>query len=57
MVKLAKQYYRLADGSKKINCYHVTISKEILSKAKIDENAELKIYTKNKKIIIEKEEE
>ena len=55
MAKLAKQYYRLADGSKKINCYHVTISKEILNKAKIDENAELKIYTKNKKIIIEKE--
>ena len=53
MVKLSKQYYRLMDGSKKVNCYHLTISKSVLEKANINENAELSIKTKHKKIIIE----
>lgn len=53
MVKLAKQYYRLMDGTKKINCYHITITKSILEKANINEDAELNIKVKHKKIIIE----
>ena len=53
MVKLAKQYYKLADNSKKINCYHITITKEILNKSNIADDTELNIIPKNKKIIIE----
>jgi len=53
MVKLAKQYYRLVDGAKKVNCYHLNISKDTIKKANIDENAELSIKIKHKKLIIE----
>ena len=52
-MKLARQYYRLADGSKKINCYHIAITKKMLEQANINENAELNLKIKNKKIIIE----
>lgn len=54
MVKLAKQYYRLADGTKKINCYHVAISKQMLKDARIDENSKIKITAEKNKIIIER---
>jgi len=55
MSKLAKQYYLNTKGEKKINCYKATISKEILKQTNIKENDPVKIYTKDNKIIIEKD--
>jgi len=54
MVKLAKQYYLNKDGTKKINCYHLTISKQILEKSKIADDSNLVIIPKKNKLIIEK---
>lgn len=57
MVKLAKQYYWLKDGTKKLNCYHIAINKKILDDANINDDAELNIKAKKGKIIIERNEE
>lgn len=54
MSKLAKQYYLNAKGEKKVNCYKVNISKEILKCTDIKENDEIVIYPLNGKIIIAK---
>lgn len=54
MAKLNKQYYYTSTGEKKLNCYHVIITKEIVNKANIKEEDEIKIYTNDNKIIIEK---
>lgn len=53
MSKLAKQYYRLKDGTKKLNCYHIAITKNILESANIKDDVDLNIKTKKGKIIIE----
>ena len=53
MPKLAKQYYFNAKGEKKINCYKVNISKQIIDKTNL-EDEEIKIVVKDNKIIIEK---
>ena len=54
MPKLAKQYYLNAKGEKKVNCYKVNISKELLKLTHIKENDDIKIYVQNGKIIIDK---
>lgn len=54
MAKLTKQMYYKADGTKRINCYKVAISKEIVKKSKIQDNDEIKISAGENKIIIEK---
>lgn len=54
MAKLIKQMYYKANGEKKINCYKVALSKEIVKQAKIKDDDEIKIYTKYNMIIIEK---
>mgnify|MGYP004479700957 FL=1 len=54
MAKLTKQMYFKADGSKRINCYKVAISKEIVKQANIQDDEEIKIYAGENKIIIEK---
>lgn len=54
MTKLTKQMYYKADGSKRINCYKVAISKEIVKQANIQDDEEIKIYAVENKIIIEK---
>ena len=54
MAKLTKQMYYKADGPKRINCYKVAISKEIVKQANIQDDEEIKIYKKKNKIIIEK---
>lgn len=56
MPKLAKNYYRTAKGEKKLNCYLIHIPKEIVKKTNISENDDVKVYEKNKKIIIERAE-
>ena len=54
MQKLSRQYYYTKSGERKINCYKVNLSREIISEAQITENDNLKIYVKDNKIIIEK---
>lgn len=57
MQKLGKQYYYSPTGEKKINCYKINISKEIIEKTNIKNNDNIKVYAKDNKIIIEKEEQ
>lgn len=52
MTKLAKLYYSTLKGEKKINCYTIHISKEVVDKAKL-EDKQVKITSKDNKIIIE----
>lgn len=54
MAKLGKQPYFTRAGEKKINCYKVNIKKEIVEQAGIKDTDEIKVYTKDGKIIIEK---
>lgn len=55
MAKLGKNSYRTAKGEKKLNCYMVPLTKELVAQTNITESDELKITTKDNKIIIEKE--
>lgn len=55
MTKFAKNYYYGKNGEKKLNCYMINISKEVVKQANIEENDKVKIYSKDNKIIIEKE--
>lgn len=52
MARLSKNYYRTAKGEKKLNCYGVKISKEIVKKAGL-EDKQINVYAKGKQIIIE----
>lgn len=53
MPKLAKQYYLNAKGEKKVNCYKVNLSKQLVDKTDL-EDKEIKIVVKDNKIIIER---
>ena len=54
MPKLAKNYYYGKNGERKVNCYVVNISKEILNKTDIKDTDVVNIIAKDGKIIIEK---
>ena len=54
MTKLNKANYYNRKEKKKVNCYKVNISKELIAKANISEEDEINIYAKDGKIIIEK---
>lgn len=54
MPKLTKQYYFKRNGERRINCYHINLSKDIINKTNIQEQDELKISVIDNKIIIEK---
>jgi len=54
MKKLNKQYYYSPNGERKVNCYHITISKSLLQQTSIKEDDELQMYAKDDKIVIEK---
>jgi antitoxin component of MazEF toxin-antitoxin module len=54
MTKLNKMYYYTAKKEKKLNCYYVTIPKEMIEKAKLNE--EIKLEIENDKIIIKNKE-
>lgn len=54
MPKLAKNYYYGKNGERKVNCYIVNISKELLNKTDIKDTDTVNIITKDGKIIIEK---
>lgn len=55
MAKLTKQMYYKANGEKGLNCYKVVISKELISQTNIKDDDNIKVYAKNNKIIIEKD--
>lgn len=54
MAKLNKQSYTTSKGIKKVNCYTVNIPKKIVKETDIGDYDEIKIYTEDNKIIIEK---
>ena len=54
MAKFIKQRYYGKNGEKKINCYHVNISKFILLASGMTENDEIEVKAHDGKIIIEK---
>lgn len=51
MPKLNKMYYHTSKGEKKLNCYYITIPKELIEQAGLNE--QVKISAKDDKIIIE----
>ena len=53
-MKLIKQKYYNANGEEKVNCYHINICKKIVDKTDLKDK-EIKVYAKDNKIIIEKE--
>lgn len=54
MAKLGKQmYYSIKDKEKKLNCYKINIPKEVVNKTDLVDK-EVKVYSKDNKIIIEK---
>lgn len=53
MAKLTKQMYYKANGEKKINCYKVALSKEVVRQAGFNEETKLEVRAENGKIIIE----
>lgn len=50
MAKLNKMYYYTSKKEKKLNCYYITIPKEMIEKAGLKEQVELKV--EGNKIII-----
>lgn len=55
MQKIGKQYYYTKDGKRKVSSYKIYIPKTIAESAGITDTDKLKIYNKDRKIIIEKE--
>lgn len=53
MSKLAKQYWINSKGEKKVNCYKLNLSKQLVDKTDLGDK-EIKIVVKDNKIIIEK---
>ena len=57
MPKLAKNMYKsLKTGERRLNCYMCNIPKVVVEKSDIKDDDNIKIYVKNKKIIIERAE-
>lgn len=54
MTKLNKKYYYDKDNNKKLNCFFVNLSKEIVKKTDIKDDDFIEVYVNNKKIIIER---
>lgn len=57
MQKIQQQRYRTLSGEIKVNCYKITLSKEVIKQAGFDEETKLEVRAKNGKIIIEKGEQ
>lgn len=56
MQKIQQQRYRTINGEIKINCYKITLSKEVVKQAGFDEQTKLNVRAENGKIIVEKGE-
>ena len=54
MAKLAKQYWINAKGERKVNCYKLTISREIVEKLELQDK-EIKVKIIDNKLIIDKQ--
>lgn len=54
MTKLNKQMYYTSKGEKKINCYKLNISKEIVKESGITDQDTIVISAEKNKIIIKK---
>ncbi len=54
MAKLMKNCYYDRNGNKKINCYMANIPKSVVAETNITESSEIKVYSQENKIIIEK---
>jgi len=54
MSRLNKQYYYNSSREKKLNCYHIHLSKEIVNKAGFEEDDELVSYVEYGTIVIAK---
>lgn len=54
MAKLNKMYYYTSKGEKKLNCYNIAISKEIVEKLDLQDK-EIKVKIENNKIVIDKQ--
>lgn len=50
MAKLNKMYYYTSKKEKKLNCYYITIPKELVEKAGLSNEVELKV--EDNKIIV-----
>lgn len=54
MAKLGKYYFYNSKGEKKLNCYRINLSKELVKSANITDTDELIIKVVDGKIVIEK---
>ena len=54
IVKLVKSCYYSKDGEKKVNTFLINLPKAVVYEAKL-EDKQLRVYTKNNKIIIEED--
>lgn len=52
MPKLIKQLRYDKKGNAKINCYHINLSKDVIDKAKFDDNKEVIIHIENGEIVL-----
>lgn len=53
MQKIQQQRYKTMSGDIKVNCYKITLSKEVVRQAGINEETKLEVRAENGKIIIE----
>lgn len=56
MQKIQQQRYRTINGEIKVNCYKITLSKEVVKQAGFNEETKLEVRAENGKIIVEKGE-
>ena len=54
MSKLVKQYYYSSTGEKKVNCYHINMPKEFVTKAGFEEEDEIVVYSIDETIVVAK---
>ena len=57
MAKLAKSYYKLADGGSRLNSYIWAIPKVLIAESGIDPYKDVHAFHENGKIILEQEKE
>ena len=53
-MKLVKQKYYTATGEAKVNCYKITVAKQLLEESGIKEDDDLEMTAEKGKIIIKK---
>ena len=53
MQKIQQQRYKTMSGDIKVNCYKITLSKEVVRQAGFNEETKLEVRAENGKIIIE----